>query len=93
MNDDERIDFACELRGVTLDLKALICSVEDEYSCYQILCKLGSIRQALCDLRHALIAYQIRKSILVIQNQHDYQAQLRELVCIQDLFIEKIQNQ
>lgn len=93
MNRDDRIDFACELRGVTLDLKALICLVEDEYSCYQILCKLGSIRKALCNLRHALIAYQIRRSILVIQDQYDYQAQLRKLLCIQDLFIEKIQNQ
>lgn len=93
MSHNDRIDVACELRGITLDLKALIRMVEDEQSYNQILCKIGSIRRTLCDLRHSLIAHQIRKSIFVIQNQHDFQAQLRELSRIQNLYTEKIQNQ
>lgn len=90
MDRQDRIDIVCELRVITLDLDALICMVEDEQSCNQILPRIGSICQALRSLRHSLIAHQIRESIFVIQKQHDAKTQLRELSRLQDLFKEKI---
>lgn len=92
MDRQDRIDIVCELRAITFNLATLVCMVEGEQSCYQILSKIRSIHQALRSLRRSLIAHQIQECIFVIQNQHDAKTQLRELSQLQDLFREMIQN-